>query len=49
MCVRETTVFEEETTHKLFIEVKSADKGLHMAQRQLVIHQAELSVDNFCE
>ena len=42
-------ILEQEAIHKLFIEVKGLAESSDVALGQLVIHQAELSVDDFSE
>ena len=43
------TILEQEAIHKLFIEVKGLAESFDVALRQLVIHQAELSIYDFSE
>ena len=49
MVVRETAVLEEEPRDELLVEVEGSHEGLHMPQAELVIHEAELAVDDFGE
>ena len=47
MGVSEAAVFEKESVHKVFVKGESTHEGLHVSDRQLVVHQAQLSVDDF--
>ena len=49
MDVRDATILEEEAINEFFIEIESFAESLHMTLRQQVIHQTELSIDDFGE
>ena len=49
MFISQSTVLKEESIYELLVEIERPGKSSDMADRDLVVHQAELPIGHFGE